>query len=153
MYILYIVFAILAIFGGGAYALKPDPPQDIVVARSHSAGESNAQVARALRRAYQNNPSLFPTPAGGQPVQIPTAVVEGLGTLTAGYATQADVEFWLDANGRIFPLDRSTNRRDPALSEAAFMRTGPLTAPKTFDRPPTVAPADDGTTTIQGPGR
>lgn len=153
MYILYIVFAILAIFGGGAYALKPDPPKDIVVARSHSAGESNAQVARALRRAYDSNPSLFPTPARGQAVQIPNAVIQGYGTLSAGYTTQTEVEFWLDSDGRIFPLDRSTNRRDPALSEAAFMRTGPLTAPKTHDRRPTVAPADDGTTTIQGPGR
>jgi hypothetical protein len=155
MWIAYIVLAITMAVGAGAYAIAPPIQQDMVVQKSHTVGESTAAVARGLRRAYLDNPALFPaTPQpSGQAVPIPRAVVEAFGTMAGGYATKPDVEFWLDSSGAIFPVDRATLSRDPMLSEAAFNRVGPLTAPKTNHRPSEDSPEDEWHNTVIGADR
>lgn len=155
MWITYIVLAIMAAVGAGAYAIAPPLQQDLTVQRSHIVGEDTAAVARGLRRAYLDNPALFPaTPQpGGQAVAIPRAVVEAFGTMAGGYATKPEVEFWLDSNGAIFPVDRATLSRDPALSEAAFNRVGPLNRPNTNERLSEAEPEDLWHTVITGAGQ
>ena len=155
MWIAYIVIAIMAAVGAGAYAIGPPIQQDLTVQRSHAAGEATAAVARGLRRAYLTDPAFFPAtpPRGGQAVPLSPALVEAFGTSAGGYTVRPDVEFYLDSNGSIFPVDRATFSRDPMLTEAAFNRVGPLTPPKTNHRPSEDTPEDRWHTVITGAQR
>lgn len=77
MWILYLVLAITAAFGGGAYALLPSAPVVLQVAAAHSLEAQTSAVLRSLRRAHDNAPGLFPAfgPSAG-PQPLPVALVE-----------------------------------------------------------------------------
>lgn len=104
MWIIYLVIALAISTGAGVYVSRDAQTSLQDIARTEAPqvyGEEANRIARHLRRMYQDNPTLFPSPPrpGRAPVTIPTALVNR--SLVQGHNAPRGVRFVLQADGTI----------------------------------------------------